>query len=95
MLLSLMAGGTAMNLTGATRVFLLDLHWNPFNELQAFGRVHRIGQTKETRIIRWGTSKPTSELRLRFRLIGENTIEKRVLEKQKEKLDLAGNVLGW
>ncbi|KAH7693287.1 helicase [Aphelenchoides avenae] len=75
-----MAGGTAMNLTGATRVFLLDLHWNPFNELQAFGRVHRIGQTKETRIIR---------------LIGENTIEKRVLEKQKEKLDLAGNVLGW
>ncbi|KAH7717308.1 Protein F54E12.2 [Aphelenchoides avenae] len=79
MLLSLLAGGTAINLVGATRMFLLDLHWNPFNELQAFDRIHRIGQTKETRIIR---------------LVSENTIENRVLRKQKEKLDLASNVFG-
>lgn len=43
-LISLKAGGTGLNLTGADTVILYDLWWNPAIEEQAAGRAHRIGQ---------------------------------------------------
>ncbi|MDD3688017.1 MAG: C-terminal helicase domain-containing protein, partial [Bacteroidales bacterium] len=42
-LLSLKAGGTGLNLTAASYVFLLDPWWNPAAEAQAADRAHRIG----------------------------------------------------
>ncbi|GGL43493.1 hypothetical protein GCM10007968_04280 [Sporolactobacillus putidus] len=42
-LLSLKAGNTGLNLTGADMVILFDLWWNPAVEDQAVGRAHRIG----------------------------------------------------
>ena len=44
LLLSLRAGNVGLNLTCATRVFLLDPWWNPAVEEQALARVHRFGQ---------------------------------------------------
>jgi SNF2 family DNA or RNA helicase len=50
--MGLRAGNTALNLTAANRVILIDLWWNKTAESQAFGRVKRIGQTKETYFVR-------------------------------------------
>ncbi|CAM8877181.1 unnamed protein product [Rhodiola kirilowii] len=72
-LISLKAGGIALNLTVASHVFLMEPCWNPAVELQAVDRVHCIGQGKPTRIVRF---------------VIENTIEERLLKIQ-EKKDLA------
>ena len=41
MLLSLTAGGVGLNLIGANRMFLLDIHWNPALEQQCADRIYR------------------------------------------------------
>ena len=51
-LISLKAGGTGLNLTGADLVIHYDPWWNPTAEEQATGRAHRIGQTKRVEVIR-------------------------------------------
>lgn len=42
-LVSLKAGGVALNLTEASRVFVMDPWWNGSVEDQAFDRIHRLG----------------------------------------------------
>ena len=69
-LLSLKAGGTGLNLTGADTVVIYDPWWNPAVELQAADRSHRIGQ-----------SRPVSVIRLAVR----DSIEERILALQKRK----------
>lgn len=44
MLVSLRAGNARLNLTAATRVVIMDPFWNPYIEMQAIDRTHRIGQ---------------------------------------------------
>ena len=51
-LLSLKAGGTGLNLTGADMVIHYDPWWNPAAEEQAVDRAHRIGQTRKVEVIR-------------------------------------------
>ncbi|MBR3108106.1 MAG: DEAD/DEAH box helicase [Clostridia bacterium] len=51
-LVSLKAGGTGLNLTGADLVIHYDPWWNPTTEEQATGRAHRIGQTKKVEVLR-------------------------------------------
>lgn len=48
-LMSLKAGGVALNLTVASHVFLMDPWWNPAVEQQAQDRIHRLGQYKPIR----------------------------------------------
>ncbi|XP_057455843.1 DNA repair protein RAD16 isoform X2 [Lotus japonicus] len=69
-LMSLKAGGIALNLTVASHVFLMDPWWNPAVERQAQDRIHRIGQYKPIRIVRF---------------VIENTIEERILKLQEKK----------
>jgi superfamily II DNA or RNA helicase len=66
-LISLRAGGTGLNLTGADTVVHYDPWWNPAVEAQATDRAHRIGQTRVV----------TS-----YRLIATDTVEERVIELQ-------------
>lgn len=51
-LISLKAGGTGLNLTGADMVIHFDPWWNPTAEEQATGRAHRIGQTHKVEVIK-------------------------------------------
>lgn len=53
LLCSLKAGGVGLNLVAATRLYLLDLWWNPAMEEQAIQRVHRIGQTSEVEVYKF------------------------------------------
>ncbi|WP_338470615.1 DEAD/DEAH box helicase [Niallia sp. XMNu-256] len=77
-LISLKAGGTGLNLTGADTVILYDLWWNPAVEEQAMDRAHRIGQTKEVQV---------------FKLISRGTIEEKINELQAKKKDLITNII--
>ncbi len=77
-LISLRAGGTGLNLTGADTVILYDLWWNPAVEDQATGRAHRFGQKKVVQVIR---------------LIAAGTIEERMYELQQEKRALMDQVI--
>lgn len=78
-LISLKAGGVGLNLVQATRVFFLDVWWNPAAEDQATQRVHRIGQTKPVVVKRF---------------IVDGTVEESILELQKRKKFLAASVEG-
>jgi superfamily II DNA or RNA helicase len=69
-LISLKAGGTGLNLTGADMVIHFDPWWNPAVEDQATDRAHRIGQKRTVYSVK---------------LIAEGTIEQKVLELQKKK----------
>ena len=66
-LISLKAGGTGLNLTGADIVVLLDPWWNAAAEAQAEDRAHRIGQTRPVSV---------------YRVIAKDTVEERILELQ-------------
>lgn len=43
-------GGQSLNFTGATQMIILDEEWNPGKNDQAYGRIDRIGQSKETTV---------------------------------------------
>ena len=60
-LISLKAGGSGLNLTGADMVVLYDPWWNPAAEEQATDRAHRIGQQKKVTVIRLVTGETIEE----------------------------------
>ena len=60
-LISLKAGGSGLNLTGADMVILYDPWWNPAAEEQATDRAHRIGQEKKVTVIRLVTGETIEE----------------------------------
>ncbi|GMP97869.1 hypothetical protein CsSME_00045965 [Camellia sinensis var. sinensis] len=79
LLASLKASGAGINLTAASRVYLLEPWWNPAVEEQAMDRVHRIGQKEDVKIVR---------------VIARNSIEERILELQEKKKTLAREAFG-
>lgn len=72
-MLSTRAGGLGINLYTADVVLLYDSDWNPQMDLQAMDRAHRIGQKKQVRV---------------FRLVVENTVDEKIVEKAEIKLKL-------
>ncbi|MDF1754101.1 MAG: C-terminal helicase domain-containing protein [Verrucomicrobiales bacterium] len=73
-LISLKAGGIGFNLTAADCVIHYDPWWNPAVEEQATARAHRMGQNKPVFV---------------YRLVAKGSIEKRILELQERKAELA------
>jgi len=69
-LISLKAGGLALNLTVASYCYLMDPWWNPAAEFQATDRIYRLGQTKCITVTRF---------------IVPNTIEDRIIRLQEKK----------
>jgi SNF2 family DNA or RNA helicase len=76
-LISLKAGGTGLNLTGADVVVHFDPWWNPAVEAQASDRAHRIGQDKQVTV---------------YKLITSGTVEENVLQLQQGKRKLLEQV---
>ena len=60
-LISLRAGGSGLNLTGADLVIHYDPWWNPATEEQATDRAHRIGQQHKVQVIRLVTGESIEE----------------------------------
>jgi SNF2 family DNA or RNA helicase len=78
-ILSLKAGGTGLNLTGANHVVHFDRWWNPAVENQATDRAFRIGQHKNVEV---------------HKFITTGTLEERIDEMIEKKTTVAGQVLG-
>nr|CCA13894.1 conserved hypothetical protein [Albugo laibachii Nc14] len=78
LLLTTSIGGLGLTLTGADTVIFLEHSWNPFVDLQAMDRAHRLGQTKSVRV---------------FRLIMQNTLEEEILNLQSFKQQVASSVI--
>ncbi|NDE84657.1 MAG: DEAD/DEAH box helicase [Verrucomicrobia bacterium] len=72
-LISLKAGGTGLNLTGADTVIHFDPWWNPAVEDQATARAHRIGQNK---------------IVSSYKLIARDTVEEKIVRLQEKKKEL-------
>ena len=77
-LISLKAGGTGLNLTGADMVIHYDPWWNLSAENQATDRTYRIGQRKNVQV---------------YKLITKNSIEEKIYELQQKKAKLIDNML--
>lgn len=77
-LISLKAGGTGLNLTGADVVIHYDPWWNTSAQNQATDRAYRIGQKRGVQVIK---------------LIAGDTIEARILKLQESKMELSDGVL--
>ncbi len=77
-LISLKAGGTGLNLTGADYVIHYDPWWNPAAEDQATDRAHRIGQTKTVFV---------------YRLITKGTVEEKIMKLKDRKRDLVDSII--
>ena len=77
-LISLKAGGTGLNLTGADTVILYDLWWNPAVEEQAADRAHRMGQKNVVQVIK---------------LVARGTIEEKMNELQEKKRELIADII--
>ncbi|GMQ58570.1 DEAD/DEAH box helicase [Vallitalea sediminicola] len=77
-LISLKAGGTGLNLTGADMVIHYDPWWNPAVEDQATDRAYRIGQDKSVQV---------------FKLITAGTIEERIYQLQQKKKSMIDSII--
>ncbi|KAI1863735.1 uncharacterized protein JN550_009435 [Neoarthrinium moseri] len=77
-LVSLKAGGVALNLTEASRVFIVDPWWNPAAEWQSADRCHRIGQTRPCTITR---------------LCIEDSVESRIVLLQEKKTNMINSTI--
>ena len=78
-LISLRAGGTGLNLTGADIVIHYDPWWNAAAQNQATDRAHRIGQEKPVTV---------------YKLIAKDSIEEKITLLQEKKLSLADEIIG-
>ncbi|KIV93213.1 hypothetical protein PV10_04448 [Exophiala mesophila] len=77
LLLSLRAGGVGLNLTAASRCYMMDPWWSFAVEAQAIDRVHRMGQTDKVEVVRF---------------ITKESIEGRILRIQERKMAVAGSL---
>ena len=78
LLLTTSVGGLGLNLTGADTVIFVEHDWNPMKDLQAMDRAHRIGQKKVVNV---------------YRLITRGTLEEKILNLQRFKIDVASTVV--
>ncbi|CAL4946313.1 unnamed protein product [Urochloa decumbens] len=77
-LMSTRAGGLGVDLPGADRVIIYDPDFNPFMDLQAQSRAHRIGQTRPVVV---------------YQLITKCSVEEKILQKSKQKLAIENMVM--
>lgn len=77
-LISLKAGGTGLNLTGADMVIHYDPWWNPAVTDQASDRAYRLGQKRAVQVIK---------------LASKNTIEEKILQLQEQKRAIADDII--
>lgn len=79
MLISIMAGGLGLNLTCASKAYVMEPMFNPACEAQAIDRVHRLGQKKDVTTVRY---------------IMRDSFEEKILLLQKKKMEIANMSMG-
>ena len=74
LLATISCGGIGLDLTAASRAYIMEPQWNPMSESQALDRIHRLGQSKQVMTIRY---------------VMRNSFEEHILKLQKRKQALA------
>jgi DNA repair and recombination protein RAD54B len=77
-LLSAKAGGVGIDLTGASRLVLFDVDWNPATDDQAIARIHRQGQKRPTKV---------------YRFLIRGSLEEKIWQRQVVKRGLADSIM--
>ena len=78
LLMTTAVGGLGLNLTGADTVIFVEHDWNPQKDIQAMDRAHRIGQKRTVNV---------------YRLVTRGTLEEKILNLQRFKVDVASQVV--
>lgn len=78
LLATISCGGIGLDLTAASRAYILEPQWNPMSESQALDRIHRLGQSKDV---------------VTTRYVMSNSFEEQVLKLQRRKQELADMTL--
>ncbi|KAL9052511.1 MAG: hypothetical protein Q9162_005367 [Coniocarpon cinnabarinum] len=78
LLMTTAVGGLGLNLTGADTVIFVEHDWNPQKDIQAMDRAHRIGQRRAVNV---------------YRLVTRGTLEEKILNLQRFKIDVASSVV--
>ncbi|KAH0422390.1 SNF2 family domain-containing protein [Colletotrichum camelliae] len=79
MMISLFAGSVGLNLTAASRVIIMEPSWNPYVQMQAVDRAHRMGQKRPVKV---------------YRILARDTIEGQVIETQEKKREMVDAIFG-
>jgi len=74
MLISIRAGGLGLNLTTASKAYVMEPQYNPAAEAQAVDRIHRLGQKREVTITKF---------------VMKDSFEEQMLMLQRRKTELA------
>ena len=74
LLATISCGGIGLDLTAASRAYIMEPQWNPMSELQALDRIYRLGQLKKVTTTRYTM---------------RNSWEEQVLKLQRRKQELA------
>ncbi len=77
-LVSLKAGNAGLNLNAASQVIIMDPFWNPYIEMQAVDRAHRIGQRRTVKV---------------HRILIQDTVEDRIVQLQERKREIIDSAL--
>jgi SWI/SNF-related matrix-associated actin-dependent regulator of chromatin subfamily A3 len=74
LLATISCGGVGLDLTAASRAYIMEPQWNPMSESQALDRIYRLGQLKDVKTVRF---------------IMKGSWEEQILILQRRKQDLA------
>lgn len=95
LLATISCGGIGLDLTAASRVYIMEPQWNPMSESQAVDRVYRLGQKKEVTTIRYIMKGSYEEMVVKLQQKKKELADLTVNERKISKDDLTFGRLQW
>lgn len=97
LLASIKAAGQGLNLTAASRAFIMEPLWNPAAEQQAVDRIHRLGQTREVFVTRYVINDSVEEsivkLQKKKQMLADVSLNRKMKGRGKEAREEMGRLL--
>lgn len=95
LLATISCGGVGLDLTAASRAYIMEPQWNPMSESQALDRIYRLGQTQEVTTIRYvmrdSFEEQVVKLQRKKKELADITVNNRKISKE----ELSATRLAW
>ena len=95
LLATITCGGIGLDLTAASRAYIMEPQWNPMSESQALDRIYRLGQKREVTTIRYVMRGSWEEQVLKLQRKKKELAELTVNDRKISKEDLTRERLQW